>query len=629
MSKKYDFGGYATKIDLKCSDGRIIRKDAFKHNDGITVPLVWQHMHNDPSNILGNALLQHKDDGIYTLCTFNDTDAGKNAKKLVEHGDITSLSIHANQLKQKGSDVLHGMIREVSLVLSGANPGAFIDNVSFQHGDGSVETDDTEAIIFTGEDISLVIDHVDSKSNKTISEIFDTMTEEQKNVTYAMIGMIVEGEDNNISQSDAMHAESSNGKTVGDVFESMTEEQKLVVYAMIAEASDSVNHSDNSNDETPDKEDDTKNKNIDHSNKGGANMKKNVFDKTSDEDEKVKGGGTLTHDQFKAVMVEAKKCGSLKDALLHTAPDYGITNIDYLFPDARSVNPTPTFIKRDMDWVQGVMNGTTHTPFSRIKSLAADVTADEARAKGYVKAALKTDEIISLLRRVTIPTTVYKKQKLDRDDIVDITDMDVVVWLKAEMRMMLDEELARTVLIGDGRAAESPDKINESNIRPIYKDDDTYAHRYSLSADSDAQDMIEAVIRARVYYKGSGNPTLYTSPTILTDMLLMKDSTGRRIYNSEAELAMSMRVSKVVEVPAMEGLHRHTADQVPVKMNAIGIMVNLKDYVMGADKGGSINMFDDFDIDYNQYKYLIETRCSGALVQPKAAVIIEMIDDES
>ena len=638
MSKKYDFGGYATKIDLKCSDGRVIRKDAFKHMDGTIVPLVWQHMHNDPRNILGNALLQHRDNGVYALCTFNDTDAGKNAKQLVEHKDITSLSIHANQLKQKGSDVLHGVIREVSLVLSGANPGAFIDNVSFQHGDGSLETDDTEAIIFTGEDISTDLEH---SEDKTVGEIFDTMTEEQKSVAYVMIGSILDESGDALSQSDAMHSEGDSGKTIGEIFDTMSEEQKTAIYSMIGEAMDSISHSDEEDEDSEDSEevdneedvvevesepktnvDETKN--IEHSNKGGAKMKKNVFD-SKGEEEKVTKGGTLTHDEFKAIMVEAKKCGSLKDAVLQHTQTYGITNIDYLFPDAKTVNPTPTFIKRDMNWVQDVINSTTHTPFSRIKSLAADVTADEARAKDYVKAALKTDEIISLLRRVTTPTTVYKKQKLDRDDIVDITDLDVVSWLKAEMRMMLDEELARTVLIGDGRAAESADKINELNIRPIYKDDATYAHRVSIDADADVLDIIDEIIRARVYYKGSGNPTLYTSPTNLTDMLLLKDSTGRRIYNSESELAMSLRVAKIVEVAPMEGLHRHTSDQVPVQMDCIGIMVNLKDYVMGADKGGAINMFDNFDIDYNQYRYLIETRCSGALVQPKSAIVIEKI----
>ena len=620
MSKKYDFGGYATKVDLKCSDGRIIRKDAFKHNDGATVPLVWQHMHNDPTNILGNALLQHRDDGVYALCTFNETDAGKNAKQLVQHGDITSLSIHANQLKQKGSDVLHGMIREVSLVLSGANPGAFIDNVSFQHGDGSVETDDTEAIIFTGEDLLLETEDIQHSNDKTIGDIFDTMTDEQKEVVYAMIGMVMDNTDGTMNQSDSYDKDSTL-----KLIESLTDEQKNAIQNMVDKKTDTINET--KEDVNPEEKDPEKNdpKNIEHSNKGGTTMKKNVFDKSSTDETKVTTGETLTHDQFKAIMVEAKKCGSLKDAVLQHTQTYGITNIDYLFPEARTVTPTPTFIKRDMDWVQDVINSTTHTPFSRIKSLAADVTADEARAKGYVKASLKTDEIISLLRRVTTPTTVYKKQKLDRDDIVDITDLDVVSWLKAEMRMMLDEELARTVLIGDGRAAESADKINELNIRPIYKDDVTYAHRVSNDANSDISDIIESIIRARVFYKGSGNPVLYTSPSVLTDMLLLKDSTGRRIYNSEAELAMSLRVSKVVEVAPMEDLHRHTSDQVPVQMDCMGIMVNLKDYVMGADKGGSINMFDNFDIDYNQYRYLIETRCSGALVQPKSAVIIEKI----
>lgn len=586
MSKKYDFGGYATKVDLKCSDGRVIRKDAFKHNDGATVPLVWQHMHDDPKNILGHALLENRTDGVYALCTFNDTDAGKNAKQLVQHGDITSLSIHANQLKQKGSDVIHGMIREVSLVLSGANPGAYIDNLSFQHSDGSIETDETECVIFSGEDITTELEHAE---DKTIGEIFDTMNEEQKNVVYAMIAEALDQEQENMSQTD------EDGE---DFIDKEDEEDKEVV-------------------------NDKKTNKIKHSN-GGVKMKKNVFD-TKGDDGKVKTGGTLTHDEFKAIMVEAKKCGSLKDAILQHTQTYGIENIDYLFPDAKVVTNGPTFIKRDMNWVADLMAATTHTPFSRIKSLAADVTADEARAKGYVKASLKTDEIVSLLRRVTTPTTVYKKQKLDRDDIIDITDMDVVAWLKAEMRMMLDEELARTVLIGDGRAAESPDKINELNIRPIYKDDETYSHRVSVESDADTFDIIDSIVRARVYYKGSGNPNLYVSPTILTDMLLLKDTTGRRIYNSEAELAMSLRVAKVIEVAPMEGLHRHTSDLVPVQMDCIGIIVNPKDYVMGADKGGSISMFDNFDIDYNQYKYLIETRVSGALVQPKSALVIEKI----
>jgi HK97 family phage prohead protease/HK97 family phage major capsid protein len=573
MSKKFDFSGYATKIDLKCSDGRVIRKDAFKHNSGQTVPLVWQHLHNDPTNILGHALLENREDGVYTYCTFNDTESAKHAKMLVEHGDITALSIHANQLKQKGDSVIHGVIREVSLVLAGANPEALIDNLSIQHGDGRYETDETEAIIFTGQKISLTdLEHSDDS-----------------------------GED----------------KTVKDVLDTLNDEQKEVVYAMLAHA---LGEGKDKKDDEEEKDED--NKKMEHSDKGGNKMKKNVFDNKGDEDKKKT---TLTHSQFQTILANAQKCGSLKEAVLSHAGTYGIDDIDFLFPDAKTITPVPDFIKREMGWVPGVISGTRHTPFSRIKSTAADITAEEARALGYVKGALKKDEVIKLLKRVTGPTTVYKKQKLDRDDIIDITDLDVVAWLKSEMRMMLDEELARAVLIGDGRASDSADKINEENIRPIHKDEDMYAHHVSLDSDVDTFDIVEAIIRARVHYKGSGNPALYTTPNILTDMLLLKDTTGRRLYNTESELASALRVSKIVEVPVMEGQTRETDDDVPVEMDLIGIIVNLKDYVMGADKGGQVSMFDDFDIDYNQYKYLIETRCSGALVHPKSALVIEKV----
>lgn len=573
MSKKFDFSGYATKIDLKCSDGRIIRKDAFKHHDGQTVPLVWQHVHNDPSNVLGHAVLENREDGVYAYCKFNDTDAGKNTKKLVEHGDISALSIHANQLKQKGNDVLHGMIREVSLVLAGANPGALIDNLSIQHGDGTYETDDTEAIIYTGEKLSLTeLDHA-AGSDKTVKDVFDTLNEEQKEVVYAMIAHALENGDDSMSQG---------AEDVEDLEETKGDK-----------------------------------KNIEHSDKGGKIMKKNVFDKKDEVEEKK----TLTHSQIQTIFSDAQKCGSLKEAMLSHIQTYGIENIDYLFPDAKTVTPTPDFISRDMGWVPGVIGGTTHTPFSRIKSTAADITADEARALGYVKGSLKKEEVISLLKRITTPTTVYKKQKLDRDDIVDITDLDVVSWLKAEMRMMLDEELARAVLVGDGRDVESEDKINEENIRPIYKDEDMYSHKVALASDLTVDEMIDEIIRARVNYKGSGNPAFYTTPTMLTNMLLVKDQMGRRLYNTESELASALRVSKIVEVPVMEGQSREDDNQ--DLLDLVGIIVNLKDYVMGADKGGSINMFDDFDIDYNQYKYLIETRCSGALIHPKSALVIE------
>lgn len=574
MSKKiFDFSGYATKVDLKCSDGRVIRKDAFKHNDGQTVPLVWQHVHNDPTNVLGHAILENREDGVYTYCTFNDTETGKHAKALVEHGDITSLSIHANQLKQKGDSVLHGQIREVSLVLAGANPGALIDNLNIEHADGSQETDNSEAIIYTGEPISL-----DTK--------------------------------------EIIHASE---KTVGDIFETLNEEQKQVVYAMLASALES------------------KQKDVDHSTEeGGTFMKKNIFEKeTGDEQQKT----TLSHSDIQEIFATAQKCGSLKEAFLShlgdppegAGIDYGITDIEFLFPDAKTVTPTPTFISREMGWVQGVINGTRHSPFSRIKSMAADITADEARALGYVKGNLKKEEVIKLLKRVTTPTTIYKKQKLDRDDIVDITDMDVVAWLKAEMRVMLDEELARAVLIGDGRDPASEDKINEEHIRPIYTDDDMYAHRITLTIDTTiaatpTTQVVEAIIRARKNYKGSGTPALYVNTDVLTEMLLSKDKLGRRLYNTEAELASALRVSKIVEVPVMDGVTRDddTDPADVITYGLVGIMVNLKDYVMGADKGGQISLFDDFDIDYNQYKYLLETRCSGALIHPKSAMVIEV-----
>ena len=561
--KKYDFSGYATKNDLKCSDGRTIKKDAFKDNDGKTVPLVWQHFHNTPDNILGHAELENREDGVYAYCKFNDTPSGKNAKLLVEHGDIKAMSIWANNLKQQAKDVVHGIIREVSLVMSGANPGALIDNVNIAHADGTYKEDETEALIYSGFNISTAeIQHEDTKTD---------------------------------------------GDTVEEIFATLTDKQKDVVYAMLA----SVSHS-----EEAEKDD----KNLKHQNKGGTILKTNVFDNEVNEEE-VKT--TLTHDQLRAIMTDAQKCGSFKEAFLSHAQTYGIENIDYLFPDAKTVTPTPDWIKRDTGWVSGVINGTHHTPFSRIKSTAADITAEEARARGYIKGSLKKEEIFKLLKRVTGPTTIYKKQKLDRDDIIDITDLDVVSWLKAEMRMMLDEEIARAALVGDGRDPESEDKINEECIRPIYKDDDMYAHKVAVAADADIEDIIESIIRSRKNYKGSGNPTLYTTTEILTDMLLVKDTIGHRIYKTEAELASALRVSRIVEVPVMGGLSRETEDETPVTLDLLAIMVNLKDYTMGADKGGNVSMFDDFDIDYNQYKYLIETRCSGALIHPKSALVIE------
>jgi len=570
----FDFSGYATKNNLKCSDGRTIQKDAFKDNDGQKVPLVWQHFHDDPANVLGHAVLENREDGVYAYCVFNDTDAGKTAKQLVQHGDIDSLSIFANKLIEKGKTVIHGIIREVSLVLARANPGALIDNPVLQHSHGSETEVQDEAVIFTGEKLSAggtkdFIDHASSAGDdKTLKDVFDTLSEEQKTVVYAMLAHALED-----------GSDESEGST----------------------------------------------KKIQHSDKGGKTMKVNAFDK-KDEDQKVK---SLTHAQFQEILVDAQKCGSFREAFLAHTQTYGIENIDYLFPDAKTVTPTPEMIMRRNEWVGGVIAGTHHTPFSRIKSTAADITADDARAKGYVKGSLKKEEVIALLKRITTPTTIYKKQKLDRDDIIDITDLDVVAWLKAEMRMMLDEELARAILVGDGRDAEDDDKISETNIRPIYKDDDLYAHHVTIAADKDIEEVMDDIVRARKNYKGTGNPALYTDAKTLTDMLLIKDTTGRRIFPTVAELASCLRVSKIVEVEVMEDLTRTvTIDDVETIVQLKGIIVNLSDYTVGADRGGVISMFDDFDIDYNQYKYLLETRCSGALVRPKSALVIEQIIEE-
>lgn len=572
--KTYDFSGWATRNNLKCSDGRTIMKDAFKHNDGQTVPLVWNHQHNDPLNVLGHALLENRDEGVYAYCKFNETESGKNAKLLVEHGDVSALSIYANQLKQQGSNVIHGAIREVSLVLAGANPGAFIDSV-MSHGEES----DDEAIIYTGEDISLF--HADEKKDKPVDKKEDS------------------------KDTNKTDEKSEDEETVADVFNTLTEKQKTVVYAMIGQALE-------------EKEESEDNNNNDDSKGGNKTMKHNVFDK---EDAKK---DVLSHSDLEAIFADAKRYGSLKDSVLA----HGIEQIDYLFPDAKNVTDTPQFIQRDMGWVQKVMNSVHHTPFSRIKSVLADITEDDARAKGYIKGNQKKDEVFTLLKRTTTPTTIYKKQKLDRDDVVDITDFDVVAWLKSEMRMMLDEEIARAILVGDGRLSSSDDKINEQNIRPIWKDDDLYTIKTvvsvsaSATADDKAKAFIRAAIKARKNYKGSGEPTLYTTEDVLTDCLLIEDTTGRVIYDSVAKLATALRVKEIVTVPVMEGLTRTDSDS--STLNLMGLIVNLADYNVGADKGGAVNMFDDFDIDYNAQKYLIETRCSGALIKPYSAIAIEM-----
>ena len=597
----YDFSGWATRNDLRCSDGRVIRKDAFKDNDGETVPLVWNHQHNDPLNVLGHAMLQNRDSGVYAYCTFNDTDAGQAAKKMVEHGDITHLSIYANRLKQKGSDVLHGAIREVSLVLAGANPGAYIDSI-MSHGEES----DDEAIIYTDEEIYL--SHADNtegetdmnENEETIQDVFDTLNEKQKQVVYAIIGMALEdagaGEAQHSDDDDDYVEHADGEETVQDVFNTLTEKQKQVVYAIIGQALEDAGVNTEGDEE---------------------DMKHNVFDQ-----DEMNGNDTLSHAEMETIIADGKRFGSMKESFLAHAEEYGIKSIDYLFPEPKTLNNPPEFIKRDMGWVSKVMGTVHHTPFSRIKSMFADITEDEARAKGYIKGKLKKEEVFSLLKRTTTPTTVYKKQKMDRDDVVDITDFDVIAWLKSEMRMMLDEEIARAILIGDGRLSSSDDKINETNIRPIVSDDDLYTikSKVTVAANATGADkakaFIDQVIRSRKEYKGSGNPTLFTTEDMVTECLLLEDKIGHKLYKTEAELATAMRVKEIVTVEVMEGLKDKNSKEVA------GIVVNLADYNVGADKGGAVNMFDDFDIDYNQQKYLIETRCSGALVKPYSAITL-------
>lgn len=564
MDRNCDFSGWATRNDLKCADGRIIRKDAFKCNNGQKVPLVWNHQHNDPLNVLGHALLENRDEGVYAYCSFNNSESGQAAREVVEHGDICALSIFANQLQQRGPDVLHGVIREVSLVMAGANPGAFIESV-IKHGEECEE----EGIIYTGEPITLV--HAAEAAK----------------------------EDNNVQTE-----KKEDNRTVADVFDTLTEDQKTVVYAIIGQVlKNNKAGADTKNDS---EEEDSK-------------MQHNLFDPETQDTTK-----TLSHDAVQTIIGDAKRCGSMKASVLEHSAEYGIDHIDYLFPEAKSLTNPPEFIKRDTGWVGKVMGKVHHTPFSRIKSVFANITEDEARAKGYFKGNLKKEEVFSLLKRTTSATTVYKKQKMDRDDKVEITDFDVIAWLKSEMRMMLDEELARAYLIGDGRLASSDDKINETNIRPIYKDDDLYTIKRKVpvakGADEDAKAkaFIKQVIRARKDYKGSGNPDLYTTEDMLTSMLLLTDTTGRDLYTDESQLAKKLRVNEIITVPVMEGIKGVNGGDL------MGIVCNLIDYNVGADKGGAINMFEDFDIDYNQEKFLIETRCSGALTKPYSAIALEL-----
>jgi len=616
MSKKYDFSGWATRANVTCTDGRVILPDAFLHNDGKTVPLIWNHAHNAPENVLGHALLENCPDGVYTYASFNDTEAGKNAKMLVQHGDVVALSIYANQLKQSGLNVIHGAICEVSLVLAGANPKAFIDNIcqagaTIEHSDES----SGEALIYFDEPIelahSLVVDDDDADDDDAGAD----------------------DEPDDVAKDSIAHSDedqSNPEETIGEVFNTLTEKQKNVVYVMIAKAIEdsTVEHSGTSSDDNDsagvdDNEAAETTDQITHSEEfeGGTNtMKHNVFDALNTENKAM----TLSHSDQVDIIKVAAKSGRLSEAVLQ----HGITNVDYLFPDASTMDGAPVFIARDQTWVSDFMKSVHHTPFSRIKSVFADLTADDARAKGYFKGNLKQEEVFSLLKRTTTPTTIYKTQKMERDDIVDITGFDVVAWLKTEMRLMLDEEIARAGLVGDGRLASSDVKINESCIRPVWTDAELYTIRATVaiaSADAAkpeviAKAFIKSCIRSRKNYKGSGSPTLYTTEDMLTECLLLEDTTGRMIYDSVEKLATVLRVKKIVTVPVMEDLFR-VVDSVTRYL--LGIIVNPIDYNIGADKGGAVNMFEDFDIDFNAQKYLIETRASGALTVPYSAIAIE------
>ena len=606
MNKDYDFGGWATKNNIKCSDGRTILKDAFKQNDGQKVPLVWNHQHNDPSEVLGHALLENREEGVYAYCKFNNTESGQTAKSLVTNGDVDKLSIYANRLKTHMNNVMHGCIREVSLVLAGANPGAFIDTV-ISHGEDAEAEE--EGIIYTDEHIE-TIEHSDDESDKKGET---DMEDENKKV-------------------DEEKKDENNEKTIQEVFETLNEEQKNAVYAIVGQA---LEHSDDSEDESEDdskdeSEDDSENKDNDsednsenNNDEGEEDMKHNVFDNDKNNDE------VLQHSEILASAIQdAKKYGSLKESVIEHAAINNITDIGKLFPDATALNKEPIMIEKDQTWVGKIINTIKHTPFSRVKVTMGKMTEPQARAKGYIKGNKKTNIQMAALNRIVTPTTVYIKNEIDRDDVIDITDFDVVAWQKREMRKELDKELALAALLGDGRDISDNDKINEQNIIPIIKDVDTFTIKYTITEgvdykqannsasnnDSFTKGIIRAAIRSRKEYKGSGSPTFFTTEDYLTDMLLIEDQNGRRIYESLAQLALALRVKEIVTIPEME--------QEAYK-DIVGVIVNMADYTMGADKGGSVNMFDDFDIDYNQMKYLMETRCSGALTVPYSAIVLK------
>lgn len=615
---KFDFSGWATKSGVRCKDGRTIMKGAFQHCDGKTVPMMWQHMHNDPSNIIGHAYLEARDEGIYMYGLFNETPRGKDSKEAVRHGDVTDISIFANDLRQQGTLVVHGAIREVSLVLTGANSEAVIENVSIIHGVGTESEyavqNDEEAIMYMGLGIDRDSELSHSDDEETLehaspTEVFDTLNKEQKELFFAVSAALMAPETEEEQPT--------------------TTEDQPVTHA--DPDPNTLEHSDTQGDEI-----------VKHNLFAPQVPAAGTFDGRKDP-AVLKHSAHFTPDVLASIMKNAQKGnGSFKDAfmaewegyvgtLAHADPDYGIENIDLLFPDARTLSNYPDFIKRDTEWVTDVLQGAHHTPFARIKSIIADITEDEARAKGYITGSLKKDEIFPLMQRITYPTTVYKKQKLDKDNVTDITDLDVLAWIKAEMRLMLNEELGRAILVGDGRDIASPDKINADCIRPIYTDVDLFTVKPApipagtAQQPLDAELIIETIIRNRRFWKGTGKPTLFTTAEVLTEMLLIKDAVGRRIYNTVADLVAVMRVAKIVEVEVMEGMSRQVTTPTAQTLNLLAILVNMTDYNIGTDRGGQISFFDDFDLDYNQLKFLLETRMSGALIKPHAAMLVEQI----
>lgn len=625
MKTDYDFGGWATRNNIKCSDGRTILKDAFKQNDGQKVPLVWNHQHNDVNEVLGHALLENRAEGVYAYCKFNNTESGQTAKALVTNGDVDKLSIYANKLKTHMNNVMHGCIREVSLVLAGANPGAYIDSVVV-HGDGADVEE--EGVIYTDE--ALELSHSEGEDAGTEDSNAENSTNSEENQNGNSEEDVGEGakesnedsdkepekdikkEDSDMNENKEKDLEHNDeGKTVQEVFDGMTDEQKNAVYAIVGQAvADATGEGDEDNNEEND-------------DNGGENMKHNVFDNDKNNDE------VLQHSEILASAIQdAKKYGSLKESVIEHAAINNITDIGKLFPDATALNKEPIMIEKDQTWVGKIINTIKHTPFSRVKVTMGKMTEPQARAKGYIKGNKKTNIQMAALNRIVTPTTVYIKNEIDRDDVIDITDFDVVAWQKREMRKELDKELALAALLGDGRDISDNDKINEQNIIPIIKDVDTFTIKYTITEgvdykqannsasnnDSFTKGIIRAAIRSRKEYKGSGSPTFFTTEDYLTDMLLIEDQNGRRIYESLAQLALALRVKEIVTIPEME--------QEAYK-DIVGVIVNMADYTMGADKGGSVNMFDDFDIDYNQMKYLMETRCSGALTVPYSAIVLK------